>query len=128
LQNDIINSNLLIIIGYSFSDIHINNIISLFKGKCIIVGYIKKWVDAETVKRIDTSSGKMLDYENVFFDIWNDDINSFLKSIEPSNGGFDNINEKEIQSGSIISKNGNTKFWWKGIGDDFYSNCSSLIA
>ncbi|MEZ5004769.1 MAG: SIR2 family protein [Chitinophagales bacterium] len=128
LQNDIINSAQLILIGYSFSDTHINNILSLFKGECIIVSYIKNWIDAEEAERKVTPKGNPIDYENVLFDRWDDDVTSILQSIEPIDGGFDNIKEKDIQNGWIISRNGNTKVWWKGIGNDFYNEWTNIIA
>jgi hypothetical protein len=128
LQNDILNSKLLILVGYSFSDTHINNIISLFKGKCIVVGYIKNWIDTEEAERKRTPTGQPINYENVSFDRWDNDVTSILNSIEPPDGGFNNIKEKDIQNGWIKSLNGNTMVWWKGIGEDFYSNWRKIIA
>lgn len=126
-QNDILNSNLLILVGYSFSDTHINNIISLFKGKCIVVSYIKNWIDAEEAERKKTPLGQPIDYENFSFDRSDDEVTSILQSIEPNDGGYFNINEKEIQKGWIKSQNGNTIVWWNGIGDNFYNKWTDII-
>ncbi|WP_338871408.1 hypothetical protein WBJ53_25325 [Spirosoma sp. SC4-14] len=127
LQSDIISSDLLILIGYGFSDTHINNILSLFKGKCVVVGYMKTWIDAEYNEKKRTPIGQPIDYENVSFDIFDDDVTSIIESIEPYDGGFE-PKEIEIQNGWIKSKNGNTIYWWKGIGEDFYQNWSSVIS
>lgn len=128
LQNDILNSDLLVLVGYSFSDTHINNMISLFKGKCVVVGYIRPWLDAEDKERKATPAGQPIDYENVLFDKWDDDVIATLQSIESINGGFNELREKEIQKGWINSKDGQTRYWWKGIGSDFYNNWPSIIS
>jgi len=125
LQNDILNSDLLILIGYSFSDTHINNILSLFQGKCVVVGYIKSWIDAEEAERKITPMGNLINYENVSFDRW-DEVISTLESIEPLDGGFE-PKEREIQKGWIKSRNENTRYWWRGIGDNFYENWTNII-
>lgn len=126
LQNDILNSDLLILIGYSFSDTHINNILSLFKGKCVVVGYIRPWLDAEEKIRAITPAGKPIDYEDVLFDRWDTDVKSILQSIEPIGGGFD-PKESEIQKGWIKSKDEQTIYWWRGIGSDFYDNWAEIM-
>lgn len=127
LQNDILNSDLLLLVGYSFSDTHINNIISLFKGKCITVSYIEQWVKAENEEKNVTPSGTPINYDNVGFDLNNSDVDSIIQSITPFDGGFE-PKEIEIQSGWIKSRNGNTRFWWKGIGAEFYQNWPQIIA
>lgn len=127
LQNDILNSDLLILVGYSFSDTHINNILSLFKEKCVVVGYIKPWLDAEEKVRSVTPVDKPIDYENVAFDRWDDDVTSILQSIEPLDGGF-HPKEIEIKRGWIKSKDGQTLYWWRGIGSDFYNNWPTIIS
>jgi hypothetical protein len=126
LQNDILNSDLLVLIGYSFSDTHINNMISLFKGKCIVVGYIRLWLDAEDKERNATPAGQQIDYENVLFDMYDDEVMATLQSIEPIDGGFNDI--MEIQKGWINSKDGHTRYWWNGIGSEFYNNWTSIIS
>lgn len=127
LQNDILNSDLLILIGYSFSDTHINNILSMFKGKCVVVGYIKPWLDAEDKVMKVTPIGEQIDYDVVAFDKWDEDVTSILQAIEPSNGGFHPL-ESEIQKGWIKSKDGDTRFWWRGIGSEFYDNWTRIIS
>ncbi len=103
LQRDILDSEILILIGYSFSDVHINNILSLYENKCIVVDYIHDW---NTFAKYDDSLKTKV---------------TPIKSIKPSSWNFDHLKDKKInQNGWVASKNGNVKFWWKGIGNDFY--------
>lgn len=123
LQKDILNSDLLLIIGYSFTDTHVNNILSLNKGKCVVVGYISEWFDNEKAAILP---GQPLDYNNVLYDIF-DEVGEKINSVVPNNGGFE-LREKEISKGWISSKNGNTKIWWKGIGSEFYKEWPNIIS
>ncbi len=125
-QNDILNSDMLIVIGYSFSDTHVNNILSLFKRKCVVVNYIKNWVDSEAEEKRRTLPGHSINYDNVAFDKWDDAAVETLESIFPHNGGFD-PSETQISTGFIKSLNLKTRVWWRGIGNDFYNNWPSII-
>ena len=127
LQKDILTSDLLILVGYSFSDTHINNILSLFKGKCVVVGYIKPWLDEEENVRALMQKGMPIDYEKSLLYIFDDNVVSILQSIEPLNGGFD-LKEIEIEKGWIKSKDEQTRYWWRGVGSDFYNNWTKIIS
>lgn len=78
--------------------------ISLFKGKCVVVGCIRQWLDAEDNERKAKTTGKGIDNDNILFNIWDEDVMETLHSIEPNDGGFNELSEKEIQKGWINSK------------------------
>ena len=55
-----------------------------------------------------------------------DDDQKLYNLLEPSNGGFD-PKERDIPKGWVESKNGKTRLWWRGIGNEFYNNWNALI-
>lgn len=112
LQNDLYDADILLIIGYSFGDIHINNLIDTFKGKVIIVDYFRKWVEAVS--------------NNDDIDVWDDDIRNYLDFIVcPADNGFPQ-GDVLVRNPFIASNSGRIKIWWKGIGTDFYNNWKAL--
>lgn len=109
-QNDIYTSDVLLIIGYSFIDSHINNILTNFKGNTIIVDYFNAW--------------NQVDFEDI--DPWDDEVLNFLRKVRP-NGDFFGDGVELLKNEWIISKNGKVKIWWKGIGNEFYEKWNEVL-
>jgi hypothetical protein len=109
LQKDILDSDLLILIGYSFSDLHVNNIISLFEKKGVVVDKIGSWDNAASY---DDSIGIKV---------------KPIKAIKSSDWDFQHLVGKNIKDSWVKSKNGNIRFWWKGVDDDFYNAWKRII-
>lgn len=137
LQKDILSSDILLIIGYSFTDTHINNLLSLYKGKAVIVDFISAWNTAEfkmqelinnpvKLEKLQKKYGK-IDTTDVQYDRFDDAVAEKLQNFEPFDEGFDPT-EKQIAKGWINSKNKKTRVWWKGVGGEFYNNWENLIA
>lgn len=136
MQKDILDSEMLLIIGYSFTDTHINNLLSLYKGKTIIVDFIGAWNDAEIkMKKLMANPKKLkkaekkygpVDPKDIPYDIFDDTVTDKLESFEPLNGGFE-PSDKQIAKGWIISKNKKTRVWWKGISEEFYNEWEQII-
>lgn len=103
-QQDVIDSDLLIIIGYSFSDNHINNILSMYNGAVIVVTYFPELTTSSTT--FLTRSSK-----------------NYLDRITLNGNGL--VNYKI--TGSVIFSENNVKVWGKGIGDEFYQEFVTLI-
>ena len=102
------------IIGYGFNDIHINNILQLFKSKTIIVTHFSSWIKAQ-------NSGKTPNY-------WDDEIlNILTNKVAPQGDGFGDGDELG-KLDWIVSKNEQVRIWWQGIGRDFYYNWYRIIS
>lgn len=137
LQRDILDSDMLLIIGYSFTDTHINNLLALYKGETVIVNYIAKWCDAEKkVKEISDNPRKVasqikkhgsFDPKEVSYDRFSEEIIEIFRNIQPIDDGFEEIKESAIPRGWITSKTGKTKYWYRGIGENFYNHWSKII-
>jgi hypothetical protein len=123
LQKDILSSDLLVIIGYSSSDTHVNSILSLYKGKAVVVNFIWDWFEAEIKAKKHKLPQDELDPAYDIFDI----EKTVFENIEPFDNGF-NLNLTQIAKGFVKSKNGNTRVWWRGIGEEFYTNWSKIIS
>lgn len=110
-QKDIIEADLVLIIGYGFSDTHINNLLELSNSKSIIVTFFKEWANS---KDLESRT-------------WDDYVIDFLNNkISPTGGGYpeaDGLIKKEW----IESTNKNIKIWWKGVGKDFYDKWKEII-
>ncbi|MBK9415301.1 MAG: SIR2 family protein [Bacteroidetes bacterium] len=124
-QRDLLDSDLLLIIGYSFTDTHVNNLLALYEGKTIVVNYLKVWDDAEKSVKNNLKPTQVFSYNNVTYDLNDADVQKLYNLLEPSNGGFDP--KEEIFPGWVESKNGKTRLWWRGIGNEFYNNWNALI-
>lgn len=137
LQKDIIDADLLVIIGYAFSDTHINNLLALYKGRTVCVNYLKNWMQSEEkFNEINNDPIKKRAFENEHgpltkmewsYDKFDPITLEFLGQIEPAGNGFNHISERQLVKGWINSENGKTSVWWKGIGEDFYNNWNEII-
>lgn len=97
LQRDLIETDILLIIGYSFSDTHINNILSTTSGKVVIC------------TNIDSDGSK----------------DEYINKLRRIFGGTSNNFNKKDDIYTLAS--GRIKIWTKGIGEDFYKNWNKLI-
>lgn len=103
MNKDILKSDLLLIIGYSFTDTHLNNLISLFKKNIIIVTWFNPIPGSNPLE----------------YDPWSDEVDSFAHNVIgcincniPFDGGR--------RSNWIESDDQRIRIWWQGIGREFY--------
>ena len=114
-QRDLLDCEFLIIIGYSFHDTHINNILKLFtynnhsNKKVVIVDYFNDYTD------------------NDKFDLirYDDDILKYLQRMNPYHVS---LLECKVDDNDFITSNDESiKIWFKGIGNEFYDKWNSII-
>jgi hypothetical protein len=137
LQKDILDSDMLLIIGYSFTDTHINNLLALFKGNTVIVNYIGEWCEAEKKINAISDNPKKVAYQKrkygsfdpkeIPYKRYDKKVAEIFKNVQPLNDGFEDINESEIPRGWVTSKNGKAQYWWRGISEDFYNHWNEII-
>lgn len=107
-QTDLINCDKLIIIGYGFSDNHINSLFNNYNGKVFIVDYF----DQNDPQKAESSSDILTNnVTREFYEEFDDDqiLNSLIN-----------------QNGLLQSKNNKIRIWFKGIGNEFYDKYDSL--
>ncbi len=137
MQKDILNSDILVIIGYSFTDPHINNLLELFKKKTVIVDYIADWMKTEEdMRKFLNNSKKLKAYEKKYgtidptdigYEVFSEKVIGKFRNVSPFNGGFE-LDIQDISKGWVSSRNNLTKFWWRGIGEEFYNKWPQIIA
>jgi hypothetical protein len=109
LNKDILRTDLLVIIGYSFTDTHLNNLISQFRGKVIIV----------------TRFAPIPHTSPLEYDPWSDEVDTFGHNVI----GCLNCNihfDGGRGSNWIESDDRRIRVWWKGIGQEFYDSWDDI--
>lgn len=111
-QRDVLESDLILTIGYGFGDTHVNNLLSLSDKKIVSCNYFGA----------PASAGKP-------------PITPFTEDIYQFRNELENIFQVEFSDDYSFlkkdwgeSKNGRVRLWWKGVGKDFYSAWSRIIA
>lgn len=117
LQKDVLQSDLLMTIGYGFGDTHLNNLLRLYKGKAVVINYLSNWV-----KAFNDAQENGEDFVCSPSDDDADDL--FKRRIEPMDGGFDLVS---TPSDFVNSKDGNTFVWWRGLSDEFYESFGDVM-
>ncbi|GAH04843.1 unnamed protein product, partial [marine sediment metagenome] len=110
IQNDLLDSDILLIIGYGFGDYHVNNILATHKGKKIIVDYTDSPFKDKNGYELVPDDGR------IRFSEWPWRI----RQIKPD--------DYIISDCFIYFKDIDVKYFWKGIGSDFYMNWEKIIS
>lgn len=109
LQKDILISDLLLIIGYGFNDIHLNHLLALFKKNIIIVTHFSPIPGSNPPE----------------YDPFSDEVNEFMTKVIHS-FNRDIIYDMNRTRDWISSDDNKIRIWWKGIGQEFYGNWDSI--
>ncbi len=113
-QRDIIESEIVLLIGYGFGDTHINNLLKLCKGKVVLCNYLEGMFEGKKYYL-----NPWTDHTDVFINII---TNSFWETFPHGTG----LQKKEWFESN--SDSGRIRVWWQGIGDKFYKNWKKIIA
>jgi hypothetical protein len=110
---DMLDSDFLVVIGYGGGDPHVNEILSTYRGKVVVIDFFSDWVNSlinqELIDPLDSDGSRKLEYDiNPFGNGWADEMQWGVEPLVRSNDGLVSV-------------------YWRGITPELYEVLPTLL-